>query len=308
MQVSNQVKLIAATRKSQLALWQTNHVIKKLKLLYNDLEVELNEIQTQGDLILDKPLNEIGGKALFMKELEVSMLKKESDFAVHSLKDVPYEVIEDFKLVAYCERENPHDALVSNKYPNLKSLPPKATIGTSSLRRKAQLLKYRPDLKIIPLRGNVQTRLKKLDMGKYDGIVLAAAGLIRLNQQQRISEYIPKDICLPAVGQGVIVIETHNRKSAKLELLKSINHRDTERCIIAERSFNKALEGGCHVPIAAHAEIHPQSNKILLTGFVSCPLGRQTIQQSITGDNPAIIGFLLAEKLIKSGAKSIMGL
>jgi hydroxymethylbilane synthase len=300
------VKLIAATRKSQLALWQTNYVIQKLTSIYKGIEVELNEIQTKGDLILDKPLNEIGGKSLFMKELEVSMLNKESDFAVHSLKDVPYEVMQDFKLVAYCERENPHDALVSKKYPNLKSLPPKSTIGTSSLRRRAQLLKYRPDLNIIPLRGNVQTRLKKLDSGEYDGIVLAAAGLIRLNQQQRISEYISKDICLPAVGQGVIVIEAHQENSITLDLLKSINHALTERCIIAERSFNKALEGGCHVPIAAHAEINPQSSKILLTGFVSCSEGKQTIQDSITGYDPETIGSLLAEKFIKSGAKSII--
>lgn len=304
--LKKKLKLIAATRKSMLALWQTNYVIEQVSKKYPSIKVSVNKILTKGDIVLDKPLNEIGGKSLFMKELEISMQDKKSDFAVHSLKDVPFKLVEGFELIAFCKREDPHDALVSNHYKSIDSLPLNAKIGTSSLRRKAQLLKYRPDLNIIPVRGNVQTRLKKLDDGMFDGIILAAAGLIRLNLAHRISEFISKDICLPAVGQGVIVIEAMACNVDKVMPLKSINDRHTEICVIAERIFNQKLEGGCHVPIAAHAIWDKKTSNIKLCAFVSSLDGKSYIKDSIIGSDPHQIGYKLAQIFIDKGANQII--
>lgn len=298
------MKLIAATRKSALALWQTQDVCNQLTALDQNLSITLNELQTQGDLILNKPLNEIGGKALFMKELEIAMLNGEADFAVHSLKDVPYQLPEGFALAAFCKREDARDAFVSNKYKNLDTLPQGASVGTSSLRRKAQLLHYRPDLNIISLRGNVQTRLKKLDQSGYDAIILAAAGLIRLGLKERITEYLDPKICLPSVGQGVVVVEVLEKNTETFQLINNINHHDSQQCILAERAFNEKLEGGCHVPVAAHATMHHQ--KLTLTGLVACSRGKHILKVTQTGVDPIALGHAVAQSLIDQGATELL--
>jgi hydroxymethylbilane synthase len=298
------MKLIAATRKSALALWQTKDVCNQLMASHQSLSITLNKLQTQGDLILNKPLNEIGGKALFMKELEIAILDGKADFAVHSLKDVPYQLPEGFILAAFCKREDARDAFISNKYKNLDDLPNAATVGTASLRRKAQLLYYRPDLNIISLRGNVQTRLSKLDQGDYDAIILAAAGLIRLGLKERISEYINPEICLPAVGQGVVVVEVLEKNTAAFQLINGINHHDSQQCSLAERAFNEKLEGGCHVPVAAHATIF--QNKITLTGLVACARGKHILKVTQTGVDPINLGQVVAQSLIDQGASELL--
>ncbi|MDA7742303.1 hydroxymethylbilane synthase, partial [Francisellaceae bacterium] len=269
-----------------------------------NISIDLNPMKTRGDIILDQPLNKIGGKALFMKELEYAMLEGRADFAVHSLKDVPYQLPEGFQLAAFCLREDPRDALVSNHHNTLDDLPKGAKVGTSSLRRASQLLYYRPDLSILPLRGNVQTRLQKLDDENYDAIVLAAAGLIRLNLKSRIKEYIDPTICLPAVGQGVIVIEALSNQTDILNTLKKLNHSETQQCILAERSFNESLEGGCHVPVAAHATI--EKGIITLTGLVGCAKGTQQLKATHQGINPLLLGKDAAKELIQKGAKELL--
>ena len=301
------MKLTAATRESALALWQTNFVIEKLRTKFPNISIDLNPMKTRGDIILDQPLNKIGGKALFMKELEYAMLEGKADFAVHSLKDVPYQLPEGFQLAAFCLREDPRDALISNHYNTLDDLPKGAKVGTSSLRRTSQLLYYRPDLTILPLRGNVQTRLQKLDDENYDAIVLAAAGLIRLDLKNRIKEHIDPNICLPAVGQGVIVIEALSNKSNQtdvLNVLKKLNHPETQQCILAERSFNESLEGGCHVPVAAHATI--EKGIITLTGLVGCVKGTQQLKATQQGTDPLTLGKNIAKVLIQKGAKELL--
>ena len=297
--------LIAATRRSQLALWQTHNVCGLLRACDPDLSIQMNEIQTKGDIILDRPLNEIGGKALFMKELEVAMLQGEADFAVHSLKDVPYELPNGFRLAAFCKRHNPLDALVSNQYQSLDALPNGAIVGTSSLRRKAQLLHYRSDLQVHSLRGNVQTRLKKLDEGQYDAIILAAAGLERLGLKARIAEYIDPKICVPAVGQGVVVVESKVESHWLNEQLAKINHAETEQCVLAERSFNESLQGGCHVPVAAHAVC--LGGKFQLVGMVASENGQTVLKHEAEGGNPVELGQQVAQVLIEQGARSLLG-
>ncbi|WP_440683669.1 hydroxymethylbilane synthase [Cysteiniphilum halobium] len=297
-------KLIIASRDSQLALWQSHYVKALLEQTHSGLVCDIITMKTQGDKILDRPLNQIGGKALFMKELEVAMTKGRADIAVHSLKDVPYELPKGFALGAFCQRENPQDAFVSNAFVSIDDLPQGAIVGTSSLRRKAQLLAYRPDLKIHDLRGNVQTRLKKLDDGQYDAIILAAAGLIRLDLTVRIKSLIDVNISLPAVGQGIVVVEYLAQNTKIKALLNAIDNEDARVCALAERSFNEALQGGCHVPIAAFCEKDLEG--LRLTAMVASSDGKELMREMLIGDDAVDLGKALARKMIQKGAKSIL--
>ncbi|WHN64923.1 hydroxymethylbilane synthase [Cysteiniphilum sp. QT6929] len=297
-------KLIIASRDSQLALWQSRYVKELLEQTHPGLICEIITMKTQGDKILDRPLNQIGGKALFMKELEVAMTKGRADIAVHSLKDVPYELPEGFALGAFCQRENPQDAFVSNVFASIDDLPQGAIVGTSSLRRKAQLLAYRSDLDIRDLRGNVQTRLKKLDDGQYDAIILAAAGLIRLELTARIKSLIDVNISLPAVGQGIVVVEYLAQNTKIKALLNAIDNEDARVCALAERSFNEALQGGCHVPIAAFCE--KDLAGLQLTAMVGSSDGKQLMRETLDGDDAVDLGKALAQKMIGKGAKAIL--
>lgn len=302
----NKKTLKIATRKSPLALWQAQYVKQNLVKHYPDLKVELVTMTTKGDKILDTPLAKIGGKGLFVKELERALMTGAADIAVHSMKDVPMEFPEGLTLEIICERENPHDALVSNKYQSIDELPQGAVIGTSSLRRKAQLAARRPDLIIKDLRGNVGTRLKKLDDGLYDAIILAAAGLIRLELKDRIKEYIAKDIMIPAVGQGAVGIECRSEDQETKDLISVLHHRKTATRVNAERAMNKRLSGGCQVPIAGHAVIKGES--IELTGFVGSEDGTTTIRKHIKDslDKEIEIGTSVADELIEQGAMKIL--
>ncbi|GMN89952.1 hydroxymethylbilane synthase [Francisella sciaenopsi] len=296
-------QIVIASRESKLALWQTNYVKDRIQQELN-IPCQISTMKTQGDIILDKPLNKIGGKALFMKELEIAMLNDKADIAVHSLKDVPYELPEGFCLASFMPRENPRDAFVSNKYISIDDLPRGAIVGTSSLRRKAQLLHYRDDLIIRDLRGNVQTRLSKLDNGEYDAIILASAGLIRLGINERITQLIPVEISLPAVGQGIVVIEALDKSGEILEKLQKLNCSDSFCVATAERAFNKELKGGCHVAIGAYAEL--QGNQITLTAMVASSDGRNILKRKLIGDDPIKLGKLLAQEMIQLGAYTIL--
>src|SRR5512139_2287512 len=244
-----------ATRKSQLALWQAEHVRERLLSVHPGLRVELLPLSTQGDRILDVPLAKIGGKGLFVKELETAMLEGRADLAVHSMKDVPMDFPPELGLGAILAREDPHDAFVSNAYARLDDLPDGARVGTSSLRRQCQLRARRPDLRILDLRGNVNTRLRKLDEGEYDAIVLASAGLLRLGMGERIRARIPATDSLPAVGQGAIGVEIRNDDAGLRALLAPLHDADCADCVSAERAMNRALQGGCQVPIAGFATV-----------------------------------------------------
>lgn len=244
-----------ATRKSPLAMWQAEHIKSRLESLYPDLSVNLVTMVTKGDKILDTPLAKIGGKGLFVKELEQALYDKRADIAVHSLKDVPMALPEGLMLGVYCKRAAPTDAFVSNSYEKLDDLPQGAVVGTASLRRQCQLKAYRPDLVIKSLRGNVQTRLSKLDAGEYDAIILATSGLQRVELNDRIREELDIEICLPAVGQGALAIECRSDDDAVLKLLKPLNDGQARIRLMAERALNRQLEGGCQVPIAAFAVI-----------------------------------------------------
>lgn len=295
-----------ATRKSPLALWQANHVADKLKSYHPTLQVELVTITTKGDKILDAPLAKIGGKGLFVKELEVAMLKGEADIAVHSMKDVPMLFPKGLVLQVICPREQPFDAFVSNKYKKIMDLPKGATVGTSSLRRKSQLKKARPDLLISDLRGNVGTRLGKLDAGKYDAIILAAAGLIRLGEKQRIAEIISAEIILPAVGQGAIGIECREGDLKIQKLVEPLHCSETACRVLAERSMNEKLNGGCQVPIAGYATI--DGDQLNLQGLVAAENGEKIIkaQQTAEINQYTQVGRDVANKLIASGANEIL--
>ncbi len=296
-------QIVIASRESKLALWQTNYVKDRIQQELN-IRCQINTMKTQGDIILDKPLNKIGGKALFMKELEIAMLNNKADIAVHSLKDVPYQLPQGFCLAGFMPREDPRDAFVSNKYSSIDDLPRGAIVGTSSLRRKAQLLHYRGDLEIRDLRGNVQTRLSKLDNGDYDAIILASAGLIRLELNERITQFIPVEISLPAVGQGIVVIEALDKSSEILQKLQKLNCSDSFCVATAERAFNQELKGGCHVAIGAYAELH--DNQITLTAMVASSDGKNILKRKLTGDDPIRLGKLLAQEMIELGAYKIL--
>ncbi len=295
-----------ATRQSPLALWQAEFVKAELERIHTDLTVELVPMVTRGDKILDTPLAKIGGKGLFVKELELAMLENRADIAVHSMKDVPMEFPDGLGLSVICEREDPRDAFVSNHYKDIDSLPIGATVGTCSLRRQCQLKAKRPDIKILDLRGNVGTRLSKLDEGQYDAIILASAGLKRLGLSQRIAHEIEPDWMLPAGGQGAVGIECRTDDQKTLNYLAPLNHPTTASRVIAERAVNNKLQGGCQVPIGVFATIDQQS--IHIKGLVGEVDGSRMIQDEISGDvtDAEPLGIELAEKLLAAGAGEIL--
>jgi len=295
-----------ATRKSKLALWQAEFVKAELESRNPDLTVELVTFTTQGDKILDTPLAKIGGKGLFVKELEVAMLDGRADIAVHSMKDVPMEFPEGLGLEVICEREDPRDAFVSNNFDSFAALPEGAHVGTSSLRRQCQILAARPDLKISSLRGNVQTRLGKLDAGDYDAIILASAGLKRLELEDRITEAIDDKVSLPAGGQGAVGIECRVDDERVKALLAPLNHDETAARVIAERSLNKRLQGGCQVPIACYATLN--GDELYLRGLVGSDDGAHMIRTEVTGNKADAeqLGIQAAEDLLAKGAGEIL--
>ncbi|AVH50710.1 hydroxymethylbilane synthase [Acinetobacter sp. SWBY1] len=295
-----------ATRQSPLALWQAEHIRARLEALHADLTVELVTFVTQGDKILDTPLAKIGGKGLFVKELEAALMDGRADLAVHSMKDVPMALPEGLSLAVICEREDPLDAFVSNHYASFADLPQGAKVGTSSLRRKCQILKARPDLEIIDLRGNVGTRLSKLDDGQYDAIILASAGLKRLGLAERIRHTIQPDVSLPAVGQGALGLECRSQDQAVLDLILPLMHAETNVCVRAERAFNAYLEGGCQVPIAGYATL--QNGQLQIEGRVGSVDG-QTILKAVQFGAPEqaeMLGEELAKALLAQGAGELL--
>ncbi|PIE20440.1 MAG: hydroxymethylbilane synthase [Neptuniibacter caesariensis] len=297
-----------ATRKSPLALWQAEYVKAELERHHADIQVELLGMVSKGDKILDAPLAKVGGKGLFVKELEEAMLAGEADIAVHSMKDVPMEFPEGLGLAVICPRERPTDAFVSNTYNSIDELPKGAVVGTSSLRREAQIREKRPDLQIKWLRGNVNTRLRKLDDGEYDAIILASAGLIRLEMAERIRSEISVDFSLPAGGQGAVGIECRTDDSELLTLLQPLHDQATAWRVTAERAMNRRLEGGCQVPIACYATLNADSSELYLRGLVARPDGTLILRDEERGApaNAEQIGINLAERLLAAGAKAIL--
>ncbi|MBY5922717.1 hydroxymethylbilane synthase [Ferrimonas balearica] len=295
-----------ATRKSPLALWQAEFVKAELEKAHPGLTVTLLKMSTKGDRILDTPLAKVGGKGLFVKELEVAMLNGEADIAVHSMKDVPVEFPEGLGLAVICEREDPRDAFVSNTYKNLDDLPQGAIVGSSSLRRQCQLRAMRPDLDVRDLRGNVGTRLSKLDAGEYDAIILAAAGLKRLELEERITALIEPEQSLPANGQGAVGIECRLDDAELLELISVLNHAPTHSRVVAERAMNTHLEGGCQVPIGAYSVI--EGDTLWLRGLVGDPDGSKIIHDELRGPvaDAEQLGIELAKRLLDQGAGEIL--
>ena len=319
------------TRSSKLALWQANLIALILSTKYPDVEVKLVHVTTKGDKILDAPLSKIGGKGLFTKELEVQMLEGKVDLAVHSLKDVPVELPPEFTIAAVTKRAEPFDALVSNKYKSFEELPNGAKIGTSSLRRRAQLLAVRPDLQIDNLRGNVDTRLKKLDEGDFDAIILAAAGLKRLGHERRIAEILPPSLMLPAVGQGALAIETLTDNAEILNMLKFLDDADTRATTSAERAFLEVVEGGCQVPVGVFGAVEGDSfdkesvsassnhslerrqsviptKKITVEAVIASIDGQRIIRDKLIGsvEDSTQLGKTLANKLLDNGGREIL--
>ncbi|MBI5285964.1 MAG: hydroxymethylbilane synthase [Deltaproteobacteria bacterium] len=312
-------RLRIGTRGSQLALWQANWVKGCLEKRYPLLEVELVKVKTTGDKLLDVALAKVGGKGLFVKEIEEALLDCKIDLAVHSMKDVPTEIPPGLHISAITEREDPRDAFITGvrgqgvkgtgvpfTVRGFKDLPQGANIGTSSLRRTSQILNIRPDLKISQLRGNLNTRLKKLDEGQFDAIILAAAGIKRLGLESRITEYLEPDISLPAIGQGAIGIETRIDDKETNEMVAFLNHKETSACVRAERAFLKRLEGGCQVPIASYGQVG--DGGLRLTGLVGEVDGGRIIKDSIAGpvDRGVDLGIGLAERLLEKGAWEIL--
>mgnify|MGYP001626158816 CR=1 FL=1 len=285
------MKLRLGTRKSKLALWQSEFVKSKLESL--GLEIELVLITTTGDKILDVPLANIGGKGLFVKEIENALLEGEIDFAVHSLKDVPAVIPENLVVDVFLEREDPRDVFISKTYKSLKDIPPNAKIGTSSIRRKVQLLQRKKDIVIEDLRGNVDTRLRKLEEGLYEGIILASAGLKRLGMNQAITEYLD---FIPAVGQGIIAIEYKASNKELSNILKKINHEPTYICALAERSFLETVEGSCQIPMGAYATLTKDGIKI--RGFIAKEDGTNYRELTLEGKDPITLGKDLAKNLL----------
>ena len=294
------------TRGSKLALAQSLWVKKRMEARYEDIQVELVTIKTTGDKILDSPLSRVGGKGLFVKEIEESLLTEKVDVAVHSMKDVPADLTEGLVLCSFPEREDPSDALVSKGDKSLETLPLHSRVGTSSLRRSAQLLHMRPDLHIVPLRGNVDTRLRKLESGDVDAVVLATAGLKRLGFENIISHVIPYDQIMPAIGQGALGLEARRYDQRTIDLLSFLNHESTETAVKAERSFLRELGGGCQVPIAGFAQL--SADVVHLKGMVAELDGRRIVSDEITGrkDQAEESGIKLARMLIDAGAQEIL--
>lgn len=308
--------LCIATRKSTLAIWQAEHVASRLRLMYPEIQVNIIGISTQGDKILDTPLAHIGGKGLFVKELEHSLLNNQADIAVHSMKDVPVAIPEGLVLGAILAREDPKDAFVSNQYNNLDTLPLHSIVGTSSLRRECQIRSLRPDLKILSLRGNVNTRLKRLDAEQYAAIILACAGLKRLGFDTRIRCQLSPEQILPAIGQGAIGIECRQDDAETIGLIAPLADPETTVCLQAERALNTHLKGGCQVPLAGYAVL--ESEQIYLRGLVGTPDGKQIIRAEAHSLIPKVddfnnsltiaqnLGIQVAEKLLSLGAKKIL--
>ncbi len=299
-------KIIIATRESQLALWQAEHVKARLIALHPGLEVELLGMTTQGDQILDSPLSRIGGKGLFVKELEVAMAEGRADLAVHSIKDVPMDLPAGFEMAAILEREDPRDAFVSAEYASLQELPPNSRVGTSSLRRQVQIRSRLPHLHVDTLRGNVNTRLRKLDEGQYAAILLAAAGLKRLGFEARIRATLQPEESLPAVGQGAIGIEIRSGRPELAALLAPLNHPETAACVRAERAMSRMLHGGCQAPIGGYAVV--RDNALYLRAFVADLEGIRFFRATAEGplDDPEAVGHVAAQELIKQGADKLM--
>lgn len=297
-----------ATRQSPLALWQAHYVQQRLQACHPGLQVELVPMVTRGDIILDTPLAKVGGKGLFVKELELALLEGRADVAVHSMKDVPIAFPEGLGLVTICERDDPRDAFVSNNYQHMDELPAGSVVGTSSLRRQCQLRQRRPDLIVKDLRGNVGTRLSKLDQGDYDAIILAVAGLNRLGLKERIRYAMSPEESLPAVGQGAVGIECRLDDTLTRELLAPLNHRQTELRVCAERAMNTRLEGGCQVPIGSYAVL--EDDTLWLRALVGAPDGSQMICGERRGPsaNAEQMGIELADELLSRGAKEILAL
>lgn len=306
-------KIIIATRGSMLALWQAEWIKAQLEAGNPGLDVELNKIKTTGDKILDVPLAKVGGKGLFVKEIEEALLQKTADLAVHSMKDVPADLPEGLHIASITKREDPRDALLAGaKIKSFEDLPQGARIGTSSLRRICQIMSKRPDLKIIQLRGNVDTRIRKLDEGEFDAVILAAAGVKRLGRAERITQIIPQDLSLSAVGQGAVGIECRKDDEFINSLLKPLDHAETSVCVRAERAFLKKLEGGCQVPIAGHARLIINKAKstpsLFIEGLVGSVSGDRIIRESIEGrpEEAESLGTTLAETLLSKGAGKIL--
>ena len=299
-------RLVIASRESALAMWQAEHIRDRLRALYPQTEVSILGMTTQGDQILDVTLSKIGGKGLFVKELETALEDGRADLAVHSLKDVPMHMPEGFVLAAIGEREDPHDAFVSNQYEDLAALPAGSVVGTSSLRRESQLRARFPHLNIEPLRGNVQTRLRKLDEGQYAAIILAAAGLKRLGLGSRIRNVIASEDSLPAVGQGALGIECRADRADVAALLQPLHHADTAACVLAERAMSRVLAGSCQVPLGGFAEV--QNGRLRMRGFVASPDGKRMVRSELTGEiaDPEELGKRVADALLAQGAGEIL--
>ena len=299
-------RLVIASRESALAMWQAEHIRDRLRAFYPQTEVSILGMTTQGDQILDVTLSKIGGKGLFVKELETALEDGRAGLAVHSLKDVPMNMPEGFVLAAIGEREDPHDAFVSNDYENLAALPAGSVVGTSSLRRESQLRARFPHLVIEPLRGNVQTRLRKLDEGKYAAIILAAAGLKRLGLGARIRNIISSEDSLPAVGQGALGIECRADRADVIACLQPLHHPDTAACVLAERAMSRMLAGSCQVPLGGFAEV--RDGRLRMRGFVASPDGKRMVRAEATGDiaDPEALGNRVGEALLAQGAGEIL--
>lgn len=298
-----------ATRESLLALWQAEYIKARLEACHTGLQVELLGMTTRGDQLLDSPLSKIGGKALFVKELEQALLDGRADIAVHSMKDVPMEFPEGLGLAIICEREDPRDAFVSNHYADVDALPQGARVGTSSLRRECQLRARRPDLQISSLRGNVQTRLRKLDDGEFDAIILASAGLIRLELQQRIASFMNVEDSLPACGQGAVGVETRLDDNWVRELLAPLHDADSAAKVMAERAMNTRLQGGCQVPIAGYAITDDsRDDHLRLRALVGEPDGSRVLRAELSAPaaDPEALGVAVAEALLAQGAGDIL--
>ncbi len=301
-------KVIIGSRGSDLALWQANWIKSQLEELHAELTVEIQIIKTSGDKIQDVPLTKIGGKGLFVKEIEEALLRKEIDIAVHSMKDVPMNLPIELEIAVITERENPFDALISRNNVKLADLPKGAKVGTGSLRRSSQLLQYRPDLKIVPLRGNIDTRLKKLESEGLDAIILASAGLRRMGWQDKITEIIPAEILLPAMGQGAVGIEARRYDHKVHELIVPLDHEETHWAVEAERAFVGELEGGCQVPIGAYATINMDQDELTLKGVVASLDGKTIYQWDKQGQpfEAKKLGRELGKDLLKMGADKIL--
>ena len=299
-------KITIASRESPLAMWQAEHIKTQLNLLYPDLTIQIKGFKTQGDIILDKSLATIGGKGLFIKELEQALLNKDADLAVHSMKDLPMNIMEDFQLAAITKREDPRDAFISELYNSLDDLPAGSVVGTSSLRRQSQIKAKYPHLEIRPLRGNLQTRLNKLKKGDYAAIILAAAGLIRLGLKEKITMFLETNISIPAVGQGALGIEILSGNEELDTLIKPLNDENSARCVLAERMVSRSLAGSCTVPLGAYAFIEKES--LIINGFVATPDGNHFIHAETKGDKAQFysLGESLSQLLIDQGAKELL--